>query len=458
MLRLRATIVISLVLVLILAACAPIPAAAPPASEGEAAQAPEAAEAQAEAPAEATTSEEVVTITYLAGNWWDPKLEELIEMFEAENPNIQVEPEYFPFNQLFEQIQVRLGANSPDPDVLMVDVPLVAGYGLRDWLLPLDDIYTGEERADFLEAALEAGSYNGNLIAAPLQTSTQLLFYNADLFEKAGITPPGQDERWTYEQIAEVAPKLTFDEDGDGVTDIWGFTWEQTDRIYQLQPMPESLGGDAIGEDGLTVDGVINSQPWIDAFTYYSDMFNVLKAAPPDDTVGASDLFAAGKLSMYIAGPWNIGNHLMDADFNWGVSRHPYFEGGEIVTPTGSWHIGVNKNSDQVEAATRFVHFMTTGEGAEKFWRLDQNLPAQKSVLALYETDPAFNEFPLSAHRVSADEATVNPVPRAVSPGFLEYEQILQDTFSDIRNGADVTEALNLAAERIESEMAKYRR
>jgi hypothetical protein len=49
-------------------------------------------------------------------------------------------------------------------------------------------------------------------------------------------------------------------------------------------------------------------------------------------------------------------------------------------------------------------------------------------------------------------------VPRPVTPGYLEYEQILQNTFDDIRNGANVEEALNLAVERIESEMVKYTR
>jgi multiple sugar transport system substrate-binding protein len=253
---------------------------------------------------------------------------------------------------------------------------------------------------------------------------------------------------------------LTFDENGDGTTDIWGFTWEQTNRIYQLQPLPVGLGGDAIGEDGLTVDGVVNSQPWIDAFSYYSDMFNVYQAAPQDDTLSASDLFEAGKLSMYIAGPWNVNRFARaEVEFNWGVSRHPYFEDGEIVTPTGSWHIGVNANTEEPDAAKRFIHWISTGEGAEKWWRDGSgDFPAQQSVLALFATDEQFDEVPFSYLRVAADEATVNPAPRPVSPGYLEYEQILQNTFQDIRNGADVEEALNLAVSRIESEMAKYRR
>jgi multiple sugar transport system substrate-binding protein len=446
MLRLRSIRMASLALLLFLSACTAVPAA-PTQSQGDAA-----------APAEAEAEEGTTTITWLTLSW--NGVENVIAVFEEENPDINVEAEMVPFNTLFEQIQVRLGAGSADPDVISVDVPLVAGYGLRGWLLPLDDVFSDAERSDWLEAALEAGSYQGELLAAPVSTSTQLLFYNADLFEQAGITPPGEDERWTMQHIAEIAPQLTMDEDGDGVTDIWGFTWEQTNRIYQLQPMPVGLGGEAISEDGLSVDGIINSQPWIDAFTYYSDMFNTLKAAPPDDTVPASDLFAAGKLAMYIAGPWNI-NSLMrsEIDFDWGVSRHPYFEGGEIVTPTGSWHIGVNKNTEQMEAATRFVHWISTGKGAETWWRIGSgDFPAQKSVLALFATDPEFAEPPASFLKVAADEATVNPVPRPVTPGYLEYEQILQNTFDDIRNGGNVEEALNVAVERIDSEMAKYSR
>ena len=447
MLRLRSMIMASLVLLLVLSACTAVPAA-PAASEG----------GTTAAPAESASGEDVTTITWLTLNW--NGVEDTIAVFEAENPDINVEAEMVPFNALFEQIQVRLGADSPEPDVISVDVPLVAGYGLRGWLLPLDDVFTEAERADWLEAALEAGSYQGELLAAPVSTSTQLLIYNADLFEQAGITPPGEDERWTMQYIAEIAPQLTLDEDGDGITDVWGFTWEQTNRIYQLQPMPVGLGGQAIGEDGLTVDGVINSQPWIDAFTYYSDMFNTLQAAPPDDTVPASDLFAAGKLAMYIAGPWNINSLIRaEVDFDWGVSRHPVFEGGEVVTPTGSWHIGVNKNTENLEAATRFVHWISTGKGAETWWRLGSgDFPAQKSVLELFATDAEFAEPPASYLRVAADEATVNPVPRPVTPGYLEYEQILQNTFDDIRNGANVEEALNLAVERIESEMVKYTR
>lgn len=399
-------------------------------------------------------------ITWLTLSDWGGNINTVVEAFEAENPDIDVVIEQVPFNSLFEQIQVRLTSQSTDPDVISVDVPLVTGYAVRNWLLPLEDAFNEEQFADWLPAAVQAGSYNDHLLAAPISTSTQLLFINYDLFEAAGVEAPGPDDRWTYEQIAAVAPQLTQDTNGDGTPDIWGFNWEQTVRIYQLQHLPVSLGGQAIGEDGLTVDGIINSPEWVQAFTYYQDIFNALGVAPREDTIPTPDLFLAGNMAMMVGGPWQINNLIReDVPFNWGVSRHPYFEEGELVTPTGSWHIGVNAYTDQPEAAKRFVAWISTGEGAELWWRDGSgDFPAQQSVLAMFQTDEQFDEMPYTNFRTAADEATQNAAPRPSTPGYLEYEQILQNTFTDIRNGVDVQEALNTAVDRITSEMDKYRR
>ncbi len=385
-------------------------------------------------------------------------VDNVIAAFEKENPDIDVVVDKFPFNDLFAQIQIRMSARGSDPDVLMVDVPVTAGYAVRGWLAPLDDVFSEEEKADWISAATEAGTYDGVLSSAPISTSTQLLYYNRDLFEQASITPPGPDERWTWQQIAEAAPKLTVDRDGDGAPEVWGFNWEQTIRIYQMQALPASLGASAIGDDGVTVEGVINSPEWVEAFTYYQNMFNELGAAPKNDTVPPGDMFRAGNLAMLVGGPWNLNSYANEPiEFDWGVSRHPYFEGEAVAIPTGSWHVGVSAYSDEPEAAQRLVHFLSTGAGAEMWWRETGNLPAQQSVLELFATDEQFDEPPMSLMKVVADEASENAVPRPVTVGYLEYEQILQDAFSDIRNGSDVQASLDTAASRIQSEMLKYR-
>ena len=77
-------------------------------------------------------AQEKTTITWLTLAWNDRNWQKVVTDFEAANPTIHVEIESVPFNDLFTQIQVRLGAKSATPDVISVDVPLVAGYGLRN--------------------------------------------------------------------------------------------------------------------------------------------------------------------------------------------------------------------------------------------------------------------------------------------------------------------------------------
>jgi multiple sugar transport system substrate-binding protein len=399
---------------------------------------------------------EVETITWLRLAEWSEADPAIIEDFEASHPGIEVELEEIPFSELVSQINLRFGADDDTIDVVSADVPLVSSYGYRGWLMPLDDVYSAEELADFLPAAVSAGSYEGELIAGPQSTSTQLLYYNADVFEAAGVTPPGQDERWTWEQVAEAAQQVQQAE-GDQV-DVWGFQWEQTTAPYQLLPLMGSLGGEYIGEDGLTVDGVVNSEEWIEAATFYHDMFNTYGVSPQGDAINGPDLFVNGNLAMLVAGPWQISGFAENADFNWNVSRHPYFEGGEVATSTGSWHLGVNSLSKYPEAAKEFVRYMTTGEGAEMWWRIgSHDFPAQQSVLGMFATDAEFDEEPMYFNRVAADEATQGPIPRPITVGYLEYDQIYRDTFQDIRTGTDPETALNTMVERLESEMEKYR-
>lgn len=394
----------------------------------------------------APTAAAPATITWLNLNFWDTK--ELVAKFQADKPGITVNVESVPFADLANQIQIRLGSSSPTPDLISVDAPLTTAYATRGWLVPIGDQFSPADIADFVPGAVDAGSFNGELVAAPQSTSTQLLYINDDLFSKAGITPPGPDDRWTWEQVADAARKLASG-------DTYGFTFEQVNQVYQLQPLVASLGGEMIGADGKTVDRIINSQQWVDAMTYYQNIYNSW-AVGPKGSQTAADLFNAGKLAMFVGGEWNIRSTPADVPFKWSVSRSPYFANGKIVTPTGAWHIGVSAYSKNIDAAKTFAHWISTGEGAQEWFKIASfNLPAQISVQKTFE-GAGYNAAPLSYLRTAGAESQVGPVIRPKTPGYLEYSTILQKTFDDIRNGADIKASLDAAVSQITSEMAKY--
>src|SRR5271163_2665899 len=85
----------------------------------------------------------VTTVRWLtlSDGAWPDSVKKVIAAFEAENPDIKVELDTYPFRQLFETIEVRMKAQDANLDMISVDVPLVASYSLRGYLAPLDDYF-----------------------------------------------------------------------------------------------------------------------------------------------------------------------------------------------------------------------------------------------------------------------------------------------------------------------------
>src|SRR5690554_5986403 len=69
---------------------------------------------------------------------WEGKTRPILDRFE-ELTGIPVEGEFYSFGDLFEVIEVKIASGSSDYDVLSVDVPMVAGYADRGYILPMDD-------------------------------------------------------------------------------------------------------------------------------------------------------------------------------------------------------------------------------------------------------------------------------------------------------------------------------
>ncbi|RXZ82196.1 sugar ABC transporter substrate-binding protein [Paenibacillaceae bacterium] len=398
-------------------------------------------------------------ITMLSqGNWETTGLMDVIAGFEKENPGIKVKVESYPFRQLFETIEVKLGSKSKDYDVVTVDGPLVANYSVKGYLEPLETyIPASEYESKWIESSVKAGQYDGKLMAAPMNTSSQVLYYNKDIFTEKGITPPefDIDKRWTWEQVVETAQKLTYDTNGDGQTDIFGFSFDQISRAYQLLALSESLGAKVLDDKGITTTGFINSEASIEAGKFYYDLFNTWKISPRLMPEESKEYFKSGKIAMFIGGTWDAGN-FKDANVNYGIAPHPYFEGKKAATPTGSWHLGVSKFSENKEAAAKFIRYLTMGEGAETWFNGNKDLPANIDILKKIESDKQFDEFPANVLRIATYEAQNTAVSRPLTPGYLDWETLYNQAYEDIKNGSDPQKALNDVANQMDRQLSKY--
>src|SRR5258708_21818291 len=184
--------------------------------------------------------------------WPDNQVLPLMAEFEKRNPSIKLAVERMPFTQIFQALEVRLSGRTGDPDVYIVDSPLTASYAARGHLMALDALI---DKSRFAPSAIAAASYDGKIYSAPFGSSMQVMYFNRALFKAAGVEPPSSDvaKRWTWEQVLDAGKKIA-----KPAENLWGFTFEQQERPYQLLPLGQSLGGVALSPDGFKATGFID--------------------------------------------------------------------------------------------------------------------------------------------------------------------------------------------------------
>lgn len=396
-------------------------------------------------------------IKFLAMSEYHDALQTVVDAFEQKYPNVTVEMEEYPYSQLFDAIEIKLGSQNSDFDVVLTDATMVSGYAYRGFIAPLDDYFSEEEKNEFASALIASGTYDGKFFSPPLKNSCHVLWYNKDLLDKAGIEYPSSDpaERMTWEEVAEMSEKVM---KAANSPTVYGLTFEQISRPYQILPLPNSLGGKGIGEDGLTVDGYLNSDAFVKALQWYYDIHNTYNISPKgisaSETVGQ---FTAGNIAFISANIFDYKTFEKTEGLNYGYAPLPYFEGGTPATPTDSFHVSVSNFSNNKDLAAEFVKYLTLGEGNDIYLETQGELSARVDVLNSYDTEAKYDEFPLSVFRLAAYEAQNTAYPRPQSLGYREWESTVEATFEDIRNGADVKEALDSAVAEIDVQMSVYK-
>ncbi|MDF2923149.1 MAG: transporter substrate-binding protein [Paenibacillaceae bacterium] len=398
----------------------------------------------------APSSSQITEISFITHSNWEKPLTKVIDEFQKENPQIKVNVQFNPYAKLMETNEVKLAAKATDLDVVTVDVPLNANYTVKGYLEPLDAWFKDSDRQVWVDSAIAAATYQGKLMTVPMNSSGTVLFYNKELLAKDNVAFPSEklEERLTWEQVIELARKLTHD-------DVYGFSVDQVGRAYQLLPFIQSKKGEVLDQTGLVTTGYTNSPASIEALTFYYDLFNTWKVSPKIKREEAPDYFTSGKVALFLSNTANL-NKIEASGISYGIAPHPYFAGGEIATPTGSLNLGISKYSSHKEEAAKFIRYVSSGKGAQILFEESGQLPALKSLLDRIDTDAKYSELPGSVLRLVSAESKTTAAPRPLTPGYLEWESNFNKALEDIKNGTAPKKALDDAASLIDAQLRKY--
>ena len=398
-----------------------------------------------------------VTIHLMMSNSQELGVSAAVEAFnKAYEGKIKCEADYVAFNDVFETLEVLMSNKSTEYDIFAADGPNVAAYVSRGYLQPLNQWISDDEIKMFTDAMITEGTYKDQFYGAPMGNSSTVLYYNKALLKEAGInidfdsvTP---DNRLTWEQLIDYSKQALDVLDPDHSKGIYGIEFQQDGRVYQMNILPNSLGGAQISEDGLSVDGVIDTQPWMDALNFYETQVNDGLFTSGISEVDSSSYFQSGKILFY------LGTTALPAAFekngfeDWGFTYIPCFEGheDEIRSACGSWTIGMNTYSVKQEAAAEFIKYLTLYDGADVYINASGMVPA----LDRQFTDELKKAKP---YMIMAEYEVKNTaLVRAITPAFNEYSTAMNALWDNVRNGAEVAGAVDDCKAELETAFKEY--
>lgn len=368
-----------------------------------------------------------------------------IEAFNEEYPEVQVTYEELPFNDLNDVIQTRVGSGDSTPDVYAADQPRIAGLVDDELLLDLSADYEDVDEL-FDPSTVEVSTVDGILYAAPVNTSSVVLYYNQELIEEADVEFPSKnpEDRMTWEELRDTAA-ATQDAGAN-----YGFQIFRVGQIFQMQPLPESLGGGSgMNTDVDPHEPELTNDAWIESMQYFQDLHEDGISPRGISVEEVPELFAAGDMAFFLGTTAHHDTWANDLDFEYGIAPHPYFEDGEPVTPTGAWSLGVNPNTENEAAARAFVRFVTASQEGSQAWAEGVgNIPANVETQQVYFENELYSDSEdYSTADLIEHELNNTAVNRARTPQFIEFETVMGNAFEDIRNGQDVETALQTAEE-----------
>ncbi len=303
-------------------------------------------------------------------------IKQSIDAFTAET-GIAVDVQFKGRTGIREGLQPALDAGT-NIDLFDEDIDRVnTTWG--SYLLDLEELaaandYEATANAGLIAACREVGG--GTLKSIPYQPNVFAYFYNADIFEEAGVTsvPTTWDEFLDTCQKIKDAGYTPITNDNAYISSLFGY---HMSRLVG-EPATEEIvkNGDW---DNEAVLKTAQAYEELASKGYFSETIESNQWP-----AGQNTELAMGTAAMYLNGSW-LPNEVKDIageDFNWGCFSYPAVEGGVDGTDAsnyGAQVFAINAKSEKAEQAFQLITYLTKGEADALLSEMSVGIPADSS-------------------------------------------------------------------------------
>lgn len=370
----------------------------------------------------------------------------LLGEFNAEFPNITVNIEALPYDQMRDRIVSSFLAPDPTYDMIIVDNPWMYDFASGGFLEPLDSYIgatAGFDYEDFSEPLREIAEVDGTIYGVPFYNYGLGLIYRTDLYEEAGLTPPA-----TLDEFVVGAQQLsTPDRAGVAMQPQKGY------KIFEEWGNYLFAAGGAIQDEAGNV--VLDSPEARAGLDAYIELYKT--AAPENSLNWAFDeslrAVSSDQAAQMISYNWMLPT-LNNPDGPAGELAEEFalaeVPGGKAIL--GAWYWSMPANSEQKDAAWAFISWIASPE-YDKERVIAGGAPVRTSVM----NDPEVWEMGYGEDYYKAVLAILeDAAPLADGPNAEEMIQVVgEELNAAVAGQKTVDEAITAAAQRAEEVLSK---
>lgn len=328
-------------------------------------------------------SESATTVTFMI--FGDPAeqaaFQSVVDGFHATTSEVRVEmikmPDKFDY---MARLTSDFAAGAP-PDVFLLNYRRMAQFYNRGALEPLGarlDASSKLSEDQYYTIALDAfRDTTGTLICIPQNISSQVVYYNSDLFDAANLPYP--DPNWTWQEFRQTAIALTQPDDNqDGEPDQYGLGLEP--RLIRVASFIWQNGGELLDNPLEPTRLTLDSPEAIEAIDFMMSLSadNVVPNQSAEAIQSHGDRFISSNVAMYVNSRRIVPVLREVVQFNWDVAPLP--QGKQPATVLHSDGYCLASDSKVKEAAWAFIEFAMGEEGQKLASKLGRTVPSLKHV------------------------------------------------------------------------------
>jgi multiple sugar transport system substrate-binding protein len=318
---------------------------------------------------------------------------DLVDAFHRSHPGIRIKMTHVPSPKEYRvRLATEFAAGEP-PDITLMNYRRYAGFVAENLLTPLGPYLKDSEviqKDDFYPIAIDAFTWDDELICVPQNVSSLVVYYNESLFDAAGLDYPA--DNWTWDDFVDTAVALTQDFDGDGLVDQYGLGMDLS--LYRLAPFVWQNDAPLVDNELAPTRLTLTRPPSLEALQWFVNLRQIYGVIPSRIEEGAMDSesrFIAGSTAMYLNSRRGTPTYREIEDFSWDIAPLPKNKKSAGILHSDAYCLSAA--AEDKTAAWAFIEYANSVEGQRIMAKTGRTVP---SLIEVAESDVFLNpeQFP----------------------------------------------------------------